>query len=248
MRILFGRQTDGRPESMPATSPGYATLAGHLGALASETRLELLHALRTPQSLNEIRVLPSLTRGSENPERALSRQAVTRHMEQLLDLGLLHRMPAAGGRGDLWVLNHERLFAIVDEIRSLAKLRPLAGMPSAGETVEQAPPGAPRLPTGPRLLVAYGRDDGVAFALDRPVGGRWTIGRAPTCDIRLDYDPYNSGENSRLEHTAAGFSVEDLGSRNGTWVNWERLAPRRPRALRSGDLLTVGRSILVFQL
>jgi pSer/pThr/pTyr-binding forkhead associated (FHA) protein len=41
--------------------------------------------------------------------------------------------------------------------------------------------------------------------------------------------------------------VTDLHSRNGTLLNFERLAPGETRDLRTGDVLTIGRSRLVFR-
>ncbi len=107
---------------------------------------------------------------------------------------------------------------------------------------------ARRMPDPPRLVVAYGREDGEAFSLAGPEGASWTIGRAADCAIRLDYDPFVSAANTRISRQGAGFVLEDLGqSRNGTWVNWARLPKGGTHDLRSGDALIVGRTTLVFQ-
>lgn len=223
----------------------YLPLAQHLEALASPTRLDLLATLRTPRALSEIRVTPTHSREGENPERPLSRQGIQRHLDTLLDAGLVERVPGeTRARGDSFVLNHERLFALVDEIRSLARLRPVA-VASPRETLDGRAATRARLPDAPRLLVAYGRDDGVAFGLDGPVGARWRIGRSASCEVRLDYDPYLSQEHARVVRTSSGYEIEDAGSRNGTLLNWEPLDGKR--ALASGDLVTVGRCVLVLQ-
>lgn len=238
-----------RRADVPARPPrrGYEALAANLEALASETRLELLHDLRTPRALHEIRVSPSSARPGENPERPISRQAVARHLQQLQELGLLHRVPTESGRGEGYVLNHERLFAVVDELRNLAKLRPvLTGTSTVGATLDRAVEEV-RLPEPPRLLVAYGRDDGVAFALHGERGTAWRIGRSPGCEIRLDYDPFLSSRHATVERLAEGFELQDEGNRNGTWVNWERMPRGGRRRLASGDLVSVGRTLLVFQ-
>lgn len=249
MRTFF--RLGGAPVDVPRLPPSvapsrFAALAGHLEALASETRLELLHALRTPQALHKIRVLPSVTREGESPDRPLSRQAVTRHLDTLMDAGLLNRLPASNpGAGDQFVLNHERLFALVDDLRGLARLRPTTAALEPGETMD-ATSKETRLPPRPRLMVAYGRDDGMAY----PLGGaaqRWRIGRAASCDIRLDYDPFLSTEHCAVELRPSGYAVEDLGSRNGTLINGALVARGAWFPLLSGDLLTVGRSVLVFQ-
>lgn len=227
----------------------FETLARNLETLSSPTRLEILHALRAPRALHEIRVTPSLSREGESEDRPLSRQAVTRHLDVLVDAGLVRRTDAGPrARGDAFVLNHERLFAVVDEMRNLAKMRPLVEDASLGETIARSDAAEPRLPSGPRVLLAFGRDDGVSFSLAGPSGPRWTVGRAPACEIRLDYDPFLSSEHAAIERSSAGaITIEDLDSRNGTWVNWSRLKPRSPRPLAPGDLISLGRSVLVYQ-
>lgn len=248
MRDLF--RSLSAPDPMPeaAHSRRFDALAKNLETLASSTRLEILHALRAPRALHEIRVTPSLSREGESDDRPLSRQAVSRHLEVLLDAGLVRRIEGGDrARGDGFVLSHERLFAVVDEMRSLAKLRPLGAEPSVGETVAREGAGDPRLPDGPRLLVAFGRDDGLAFPLASSVGSRSRIGRAPACEVRLDYDPFLSSEHAAVERAASGFVIHDLASRNGTLVNWAKLPSRGSRALAPGDLLTVGRTVLAFQ-
>lgn len=236
--------------SKPSDDDRYGVLARNLEGLASPTRLGLLHSLRSPKALHEIRVPPSLTRGAESPERPLSRQAVTRHLDQLLELGLITKKKAGGPReGDRFVLSSERLFALVDELRNLVKLRPVVSAAVVpGSTVDVARGGASLLPKPPRLFVAYGREDGTGFSIAGPPGARWRIGRDPACEIRLDYDPYLSAQNSILEASAAGYVLHDVTkSRNGTCVNWSPLPRGGSRPLQAGDVITVGRSLLVFQ-
>ncbi len=225
-------------------------IARTLEALSSPTRLELLHELRRPRALHDIHVVPSKSRLDERPDRPLSRQGVSRHLDFLLDAELVRRIAGDGGReGDLYLLNHERVFAIVDELRDLTKLRPVADWGGDGTVTSEGEgrDAEPELPVGPRLLVAYGRDDGAAFPLAGPVGARWRIGRAPACEIRLDYDPFLSGVHATIDREEVGFVVRDGGSRNGTSVNFARLAFGKARALAPGDLLVVGRSVLAFQ-
>jgi pSer/pThr/pTyr-binding forkhead associated (FHA) protein len=63
------------------------------------------------------------------------------------------------------------------------------------------------------------------------------IGRDPRCGCPLD-DGAVSTLHARLGHDASGWFVEDLQSRNGTWVSDDRVAPRAP--IRPGDVLRVG--------
>lgn len=63
------------------------------------------------------------------------------------------------------------------------------------------------------------------------------IGRHPTCDIMLP-DRQISREHARILHTADGFYIEDLGSKNGTFVNGE--AVTTPRLLQESDMIQIG--------
>lgn len=242
--MLFPRRA-AASEVKEAEGP-YDALARHLEAISSPTRLELLRILRTPQTATEIRVGPTLSREGENPERPLTRQAISRHLDVLMEAGLVRRLPAGrGGKGDLFVLNHERLFAVVDEMRGLSRLRPTLLDGARDGTMAHAGSRDARPPAGPRLLVAYGRDDGVAYSLAE--GARWRIGRGENAQIVLDYDPYTSSDHCEIVRRGDAFFVVDLASRNGTWVDWARLPAHGEAALRPGSLLIVGRTNLVFQ-
>ena len=73
------------------------------------------------------------------------------------------------------------------------------------------------------------------FVLDRPVV---TIGRSSINDLPIA-DKMLSRQHARIVRDGnGGLTVEDLGSRNGTFLNGERLVSTQP--LRSGDRITVG--------
>ena len=55
----------------------------------------------------------------------------------------------------------------------------------------------------------------------------WVIGSAPGCDLRVS-ELTVSARHCRLSRTGAGFTIEDLGSTNGTYVNGNRLKPGEP--------------------
>ena len=78
--------------------------------------------------------------------------------------------------------------------------------------------------------------------------GRLTIGRAPGCELAIEWDPKVSGAHAQLERIAAGeWTLSDDGlSRNGSYVNGERL--RQRRRLADGDLLRFGDTQVVFRL
>lgn len=57
----------------------------------------------------------------------------------------------------------------------------------------------------------------------------FSIGRLPECDVQID-SPIVSREHARLRIEPDGFSLEDLGSTNGTFVNGQRIEGRVPLA------------------
>jgi pSer/pThr/pTyr-binding forkhead associated (FHA) protein len=59
-------------------------------------------------------------------------------------------------------------------------------------------------------------------------------------------DPSVSAKHARIVRGADGFTIEDLGSRNGTYVNSEKLSEKR--LLAEGDLVRLGKIILTFNL
>jgi hypothetical protein len=70
--------------------------------------------------------------------------------------------------------------------------------------------------------------------LERPV---YTVGRDPSCTIRLD-SLYVSRQHARIEMREGAAVLIDLGSRNGSLVNGERVAG--VRELHPGDVINVG--------
>jgi hypothetical protein len=75
-------------------------------------------------------------------------------------------------------------------------------------------------------------------------------GRLPV-DLDLEfYDPegYVSRNHARIEQGQRRFTITDVHSANGTFVNDERLTPDQPRALRQGDRIRMGRVVLAFNI
>jgi hypothetical protein len=86
-------------------------------------------------------------------------------------------------------------------------------------------------PSGPELVALTGQ--------------RVTIGKADANTVVLTDDPTVSRLHAVLEDYGAGWSVRDLGSRNGTFVNGEQI--HNEHALHPADELRVGHSRLVFR-
>jgi len=72
---------------------------------------------------------------------------------------------------------------------------------------------------------------------------RVCIGRAWDCDVALP-DPSVSQRHCVLTCDEDGWLSVDLGSRNGVFVNGERV---RRRALSDGDEIRIGRSVFRFR-
>ncbi len=85
----------------------------------------------------------------------------------------------------------------------------------------------------------HGREEFAIF------GAGAVIGRAPEVDIRLD-SPRVSRHHARVTFGATGITIEDLGSRNGTFVDEVRIDG--PTLLKSGATLRIGGFRLVVRL
>jgi DNA-binding transcriptional ArsR family regulator len=219
-----------------------AALAEALRALAAPTRLQLLRDLRTPKTVTEVEVRVA--------GRLLARQTVKQHLDLLVAVGVVVARPVERGRGATveYVVNHQMLFTLGEDLRALARLRP-SELP-AGLTQVFPPPAPAGRRAGPRLLLVKGLDEGQAFELRPPARGppEWTIGRRRGLAVVLDFDAAVSAENTRIAWDGERHLVEDLPhSRNGTLLNFRPLEKGVPQPLRAGDVVSVGRSSLVFQ-
>jgi hypothetical protein len=97
------------------------------------------------------------------------------------------------------------------------------------DAVGQAPPAA--------LVVREGAQPGQTFSLQGPA----TLGRSPENQIRLD-DERASRRHARISPRGSHWIIEDLESRNGTFVNGQRVDGATP--LRPGDQIRIGATLL----
>jgi hypothetical protein len=96
------------------------------------------------------------------------------------------------------------------------------------------------LPPGMALLVVRrGPNAGARFLLDHDVT---TSGRHPDSDIFLD-DVTVSRRHAEFHRGPSGFTVRDVGSLNGTYVNRERV---ESATLSNSDEVQIGKFRLVF--
>lgn len=88
-----------------------------------------------------------------------------------------------------------------------------------------------------RLIVRRGPQPNQTFDLNKDI---LTLGRDITNDIVIN-DPEVSRHHLRFTRGAEGYSIEDLGSTNGTFVGGQRLTGTR--ALRRGDMIGLGETV-----
>lgn len=85
-----------------------------------------------------------------------------------------------------------------------------------------------------KLIVLAGAKEGTEIPLKKE---KFVIGRSRECTLRAGSDAI-SRHHCLILRTADGYTVRDLGSRNGTYVNGERIAAETE--LRHDDTLRVG--------
>jgi two-component system, cell cycle response regulator len=88
------------------------------------------------------------------------------------------------------------------------------------------------------LSILAGNDAGALIELSEP---SYVMGRARCVDIRIDCNNV-SRLHARLTRREDRFTIEDLGSRNGTWVEGTRLFG--PVTLTEGQRITIGNTVL----
>jgi hypothetical protein len=222
--------------------PEDEAIAGALEALANPLRLAMLRDLRTPRMLTDVRLRPTAEGGP-----LLARQSVRRHLDRLLEARLLvARAPAADEPGATrYMVNHASLFALSEEVASLARLAPREEPSAATQTARLA---ASPLPAGPCLVLVHGPELGREFPLDADAPGPWRLGRRRDLEVPLDFDPYVSAVHAEVAREGTNHRLVDLpGSRNGTLLNFQAL-PRGARVLlRHGDVVGAGRSLLLYR-
>jgi len=95
---------------------------------------------------------------------------------------------------------------------------------------------------GPHLVVV---EESSSFPFALPARGEILIGRGPEADLPLT-ERAASRRHATLRVEDGQVHISDLGSRNGTLVNGERLEGQRP--LYAGDTVTIGAAMLILYL
>lgn len=103
------------------------------------------------------------------------------------------------------------------------------------------------------LVIERGGSPGTEFRLvnDESTIGRWDADNGIFPDVDLDAfdnDAKVSRRHARIRRSNGSYSIEDLGSTNGTYLNrGRRLLPGTAEALNDGDEVIVGKTFLRFQ-
>jgi pSer/pThr/pTyr-binding forkhead associated (FHA) protein len=111
--------------------------------------------------------------------------------------------------------------------------------PDTGWEAEQARLVAGLPPGSALLVVRKGPNAGSRFLLDAPVT---SAGRHPDSDIFLD-DVTVSRRHAEFLREPESYTVRDVGSLNGTYLNRERV---ESAALSNGDEVQIGKFRLMF--
>jgi hypothetical protein len=146
------------------------------------------------------------------------------------------------------------LWAVWSEVRPPANARqsidapvasptPAAGTPAPGRRdVKEPKPPKGRRGTPARLVVLEPKERrGTTFAITNGLG----IGREPDNAIVVLDDAYISGHHVKITVADGSVLIDDLASRNGTYVNGTRLS--RQQHLHAGDRIQVGYTVLEAQ-
>ena len=197
--------------------------------------------------------------------RQLLRAGTERHLEpkafELLELLVLRR-PEAVSKAEiqerLWpntFVSESNLSGLVAQIRRALDdgaqearvLRTVHGFgyAFAVEAREEGPPAAPSpaaspsVPPSPGARVLWGER---VFALGP---GENMLGRAEEATVQIEA-PGVSRMHARVVVGRGAATIEDLGSKNGTFLREERLVA--PGVLRDGDTFRLGGQLLIFRI
>jgi pSer/pThr/pTyr-binding forkhead associated (FHA) protein len=98
----------------------------------------------------------------------------------------------------------------------------------------------------PFLVYRNGQGAQQLYTLEDTATRKITIGRGPDTDIALNWDSEVSSVHAELERLGDSWAIVDDGlSRNGTYLNGERVAGRR--RLSEGDMLRLGNTLVAYR-
>lgn len=89
-----------------------------------------------------------------------------------------------------------------------------------------------------QLVILSSGPTGIPVGKAFPLAPVTSIGRSMECDVALN-DTFLSGEHARLELRGDEWTLQDLHSTNGTFING--LEVRDPTVINEGDVVRIGR-------
>ena len=122
-------------------------------------------------------------------------------------------------------------------------------LPKGHESKQPTPAPLPRGDFRDNDKLTEKRSEIIGRLTDQRTGNRYpvysdgaVIGREMNCDIRVE-DPAVSERHARISFNSGKFSIEDLGSSNGTRVNRQRV---KDKVLSDGDRIKIGEKEFIF--
>src|SRR5690348_1383368 len=128
---------------------------------------------------------------------------------------------------------------------------------SGRDTIYTSPPAANGQDDAQATAVEQQNGGGLATVVVRPLqdvgeasreyaltGQNISIGRSPSCEIVLENDQLTSRRHALLRYDGSHYTIVDLGSSNGTFVNDTEIRDATP--LSHGDRVIVGEHELLF--
>lgn len=88
------------------------------------------------------------------------------------------------------------------------------------------------------LRVHSGPLSGRHFLL--PSSQQVVVGRSLSCDCSVPWDLHVSARHFRIEAESGNYTIVDLGSRNGTFINGQRV---EKSTLKDGDVIVAGTTL-----
>lgn len=218
-----------------ASEVDFEGLAEALEPLGSKTRLRLLAYLTEPHYLEEIASF-----------LGMSREGARKHVNKLVEIGALTKQQGRRETGPVveYIVVPQVLFALSEDFAKLGALQPDEGHLSRTQVTQPEVEGDPD--RGPALVLVHGLNRGRVHAL-APPGDPWRIGRDPDLEIPLEYDPFVSEHHAEVVRDGGDHVLADAYSTNGTYLNWEKLDRGGRRPLQAGDVVGIGKTLLVYR-
>lgn len=110
---------------------------------------------------------------------------------------------------------------------------------TTGTAIPQGPVSYPPTRAAAYLAVMAGEQEFARY----PVASGTVLGRYPGCPVDLSADALVSQQHARLDYRAGQWVITDLMSRNGTYVNGQRI---QAQTLQDGDEIQVGNTRMRF--